>query len=306
MLKDKIKNKSSGLIFYSLSPPKWNTPAERVSIIAAKQMERINKMSIDGLIIYDIQDENQRTDKERPFEFTATLTPEYYAQNFLQALDVPKILYKSIANMNETKFADWLIANEGIDGAVFVGASSQSQVEATNFSLNNAYSLKNQHCEKLLLGGVTIPERHIKKGDEHTRIFNKLDKGCSFFVSQCVYSPNNTKSLLSDYYYESLANGKELCPMIFTLAPCGSLRTLHFMEWLGIDVPKWLYNDLKHSENILANSVTTCEHIAAEILEYASLKNIPVGFNIESVSIRREEIEAAGELLSKVSDLLKK
>lgn len=306
MLKEKIINKQPGLVFYSLSPPKWNTPVDKVAIIADKQIERISKMPIDGLIIYDIQDELQRTDKERPFAFTATLTPEFYAKNYLTSLKVPKVIYKSIANMTSESFTGWLAANEDIDGTVFVGASSQSQVDVTNFSLANAYELKGRHCENMLLGGVTIPERHIKKGDEHRRIFDKIDKGCSFFVSQCVYSANNTKCLLSDYYYETLESGNELRPMIFTLAPCGSLKTLQFMEWLGIEVPKWLYNDLRHSENILANSVTTCEHIALEILEYAGRKNIPIGFNIESVSIRKEEIDAAGELLGKIVNLVKK
>jgi hypothetical protein len=77
------------------------------------------------------------------------------------------------------------------------------------------------------------------------------------------------------------------------------------MEWLGIEVPKWLYNDLKHSKDILEASVTTATKIAAEIISYAAEKNISVGFNIESISIKKEEINAAHVLLQNVIQLVK-
>lgn len=305
MLQDKILGKSTGLVFYSLTPPKITTEAERVKVIASKQIERLQGIPIDGLLLYDIQDETSRTDKERTFAFVPTIAPEYYSKQFLFSLNVSKIIYKSIGNLTKTQFTDWLFANQDLQYAVFVGASSHQQVELTNFTLNDAYELKNQFAKSCLLGGVTIPERHTKKNDEHLRIFNKTAKGCSFFVSQCVYSLNDTKNLLSDYHYTAIDNGKELSPIIFTLAPCGSLRTLKFMEWLGIEVPKWLYNDLKHSKDILASSVETCKNIAIEILEFALRKKMPIGFNIESVSIKKEEIDASGELLKDIIKLTK-
>ncbi|HTE24589.1 methylenetetrahydrofolate reductase [Flavitalea sp.] len=305
MLRDKILNKETGLIFYSLTPPKINTEFEKVKEIAKKQVDRLKDLSIDGLLLYDIQDESSRTEKERTFAFSPTITPEHYSREYLADLNAPKIIYKSIGNLTKDQFVDWAKSNQDLEFAVFVGASSNQQLLATNFSLNDAYETKNNHLASLLVGGVTIPERHTKKRDEHLRLFNKADKGCSFFVSQCVYSINDTKDLMSDFYFSAMETGKELSPIIFTLAPCGSLKTLQFMEWLGIEVPKWLYNDLKHSKNILTASVHTCKNIAMEIMEYASIKKIPIGFNIESVSIKKDEIEAANELLIDVLRLSK-
>jgi hypothetical protein len=40
-----------------------------------------------------------------------------------------------------------------------------------------------------------------------------------------------------------------------------------------------------------------CERIFAEVWEYARDKDIPLGVNVESVSIRKTEIEASVELL---------
>ena len=110
---------------------------------------------------------------------------------------------------------------------------------------------------------------------------------------------------MSDYYYNSIENNRELFPLIFTLTPCGSLKTMEFMEWLGIDIPKWLKNDLKHSKDILGNSIDICKNIAEELLDYCNKKNIPIGFNIESVSVRKVEIDASIELLKYIKGLIK-
>lgn len=304
-LKDKILNKDTGLVFYSFSPPKITTEEERILAIAERQKQWLSGLDLDGLILYDIQDESSRTNEERTYPFIPTIAPEIYSKRYLADINIPKIIYKSIANHRREQFADWLSHNKELEYAVFVGASSQQQVRETSFSLLDAYELGQQISGNLLLGGVTIPERHGKKGDEHLRIFSKKAQGCRFFISQCVYNLNDTKNLLSDYYYSTQENGQDMAPIIFTLAPCGSLKTLQFMQWLGIQVPRWLYNDLKNSKDILEASIRTTAHIASEILDYARTKSIPVGFNIESISMKKEEIEASGVLLNRVADMLK-
>jgi len=303
MLKNRILNKESGYIFYGITPPKQKTEQEKIQVIANKQIERLKNLDIDGLILYDIQDESSRTNEPRPFPFLKTLAPDFYAKNYLQELDVPKIIYKSVGKFSEDQLTNWILDTDNkVDYSVFVGSPSQNQ--KSNLSLSNAYQIKKSINSNLLLGGVTIPERHFKKGDEHMRVFAKMDNGCNFFISQCVYKIENSKNFLSDYYYASLNQGRELSPIIFTLTPCGSLKTLEFMNWLGIDIPVWLKNDLKHSENILAKSVEFCELIAEELIDFCSDKNIPIGFNIESVAIRKEEIDASIELLKNVKKLL--
>ena len=67
MLKDRIINKESGFLFYGLTPPKINTEEDKVGIIADKQVKRLRGLEIDGLVLYDIQDESSRTDSPRPF-----------------------------------------------------------------------------------------------------------------------------------------------------------------------------------------------------------------------------------------------
>jgi hypothetical protein len=299
MLQERLINKESGYLFYGLTPPKTNNEHEKIVAIAQKQMERLKDVSLDALVLYDIQDESSRTDAPRPFPYMPTLAPDEYSSRYLGALDVPKIIYKSVGKFTNHELEQWVAdsAHSG-DCAVFVGSPSKHQ--ANNLSLADAYKIKQALRSSLVLGGVTIPERHDKKGDEHLRLFDKIDKGCSFFISQCVYSASHAKNFLSDYYYASKESNRELVPIIFTLTPCGSVKTLQFMEWLGIDIPKWLRNDLQHANDILSKSIDVCNNIAAELVDYSHDKNIPIGFNIESVAIRKEEIEASIQLLRDV------
>lgn len=302
-LKQRILDKKSGYLFYGLTPPKQKTDPDRIKIIASKQIERLQSLDLDGIILYDIQDESSRTNIPRPFPFLSTLSPEYYSSEYLQELKIPKIIYKSIGRQNPTEFKNWLTEQDkNIDLSVFVGAPSKSQ--SSNLSLMEAYQIKKDSDSSILLGGVTIPERHLTKGNEHTRVFDKMARGCNFFISQCVYNLENTKNFISDYYYWSVENKKEMAPIIFTLTPCGSLKTLEFMNWLGIDIPKWLKSDLQHSNNILSESINNCTKIARELLEYSKKKNIPIGFNIESVAIRKEEIDASIELLKTIKTMM--
>ena len=54
-------------------------------------------------------------------------------------------------------------------------------------------------------------------------------------------------------------------PIILTFSPCGSMKTLSFMKWLGIAFPRWLENDLRASGDPLTTSVALCEQIFAEV-----------------------------------------
>jgi 5,10-methylenetetrahydrofolate reductase len=96
-----------------------------------------------------------------------------------------------------------------------------------------------------------------------------------------------------------------MVPILFTLTPCGSIKTLDFMKWLGISIPKWLENDLKHSEDILEKSLRLSKEVFQDILEFSREKNIPIGCNIESLSTRKVEIDASIQLVKDIREIFK-
>jgi hypothetical protein len=69
------------------------------------------------------------------------------------------------------------------------------------------------------------------------------------------------------------------------------------MKWLGIRFPRWLENELRFAADPLETSLRLCERTFLEVWSYAQEKGIPIGVNIESVSIRKAEIDASVQLV---------
>ncbi len=287
---------------YGITPPKASFAEDRRRKVAAIQSQRIRSLPIDALVVYDLQDESSRTHAERPFPFMQAVDPLEYALDYL---DVPqrKIVYRSVSGQEEAQLAEWLRRLEAEGGAcVLVGAPSRQQ--AVRLKLNEAYTLCRKVVPKLPLGGVMIAERHNERAREDSRVLKKIDKGCSLFISQAVYSVTESKNLLSDLYYRCLAEEREMPPILMTLTPCGSRKTLEFLAWLGISVPQWLQNDLAHADDILEASVEASLSTFAELQAFARSKGFALGCNVESVSLRKAEIEASVEMVYRVAEIM--
>ncbi|MUT68361.1 methylenetetrahydrofolate reductase [Paenibacillus sp. NEAU-GSW1] len=305
MFKQKILNKKSGILTYGMTPPKAANSPERIAEIAQLQIDRLKELDIDALILYDVQEEAERVDQERTFPYLPTIDPATYSDHYLSQLEIPRIIYRCVGNYTETQFKDWIKADINRDKfSVYVGASSSKQ--EVKLDLPSAYTLSKQLNNNLTFGGVIIPERHILKNDEHIRVVNKIKQGCDFFVTQATYNVEASKNLLSDLYYHCTNNGIEMVPIIFNLAPCGSTKTLEFMKWLGISIPKWLENELKYTNDLLDKSIHLSRKIFEELLDFGLEKGIPIGCSIESVSTRKSEIEASIQLMSDIKELLDK
>jgi len=244
-------------------------------------------LDIDALVVYDVQDESARTAEERPFPFANSLDPFEYASQYLQHLDVPKIIYRPAGKYSKDELAQWLqgLSSHGFH-PIFVGLPTPDYVVKT--SLKEAYELWRVHEEYSVIGAVTIPERHAILKDEDVRILDKVDSGVSYFISQCIFNVEYTKQILDDLATTCANKNKELPTLIFTLTVCGSVKTLQFMEWLGIHIPDDIKAELQVSANPVARSVEIAVAIAKDLIQYCQARSIPFGFNIESVAIRKK------------------
>ncbi len=291
-LLDQIARRNPGICLYGFAPPKLTSTPDQLASIAEQQVERLRGVDVDGVIVYDIQDEAERTAEPRPFPFLPTLPPEEYVDVHLRPLALPKVVYRCVARDTPESFVTWLHTQQGSQNlSVLVGAPSRNA--SVGLTLRDAYGLVAQHAPGLTLGGVTIAERHERGHDEHERILSKSAAGCRFFVTQAVYDVTSTLSLISDYSLAARETGKSAQPIILTFSPCGSLKTLAFMKWLGIRFPRWLENELRLATDPLESSVRLCERIFLEVWSYARDKGVPLGVNVESVSIRKAEIDAS-------------
>lgn len=93
---------------------------------------------------------------------------------------------------------------------------------------------------------------------------------------------------------------------MLTFSVCGSLKTLDFLGWLGVDVPRWIQNDLRHADDTLQASYEHSLGAARELIGYCRRMGVPFGINVESVSIRRAEIEASVDLAQQIDRELRR
>ncbi|MGB2065371.1 methylenetetrahydrofolate reductase [Marinomonas gallaica] len=291
----KFQDPNRGVYFIGTTPPK-NTinDDEQLNQIGQKLLDRLGQIEVDGLIVYDIQDESSRISKPRPFPYMETHNPLDWSKR-LQTLAIkPVITYKSVSSRSTEEFNQWLDSawdEYGIRDIVLVGApSSDGQIV---LPLAKAYETLANSQHDFNLGGVTIAERHAAKGNEHTRLINKTVAGCDFFVSQAVYNPQATVDMLSQYARTCRDNGEEPKRVILTFTPCGSVKTLEFMEWLGISVPDATKHRILDAELPLDESIKICRSALEQIIEVALPLGIPLGLNIESLTNRKEEIDAS-------------
>lgn len=304
MFVNKIKKKESGILLYGITPPKAQTEREKVAEIAKKSLAILCSLDIDALVVYDVQDESARTNEERPFPFTNALDPFDYASEYLHKLEVPKIIYRPAGKFSQPELSNWLngLKSHG-HYPVFVGLPSPDYVVKT--SLPEAYKIwREEHGDHSVIGAVTIPERHAILKDEDVRILDKVSCGVSYFISQCIFNVEYTKKTLEDLATTCAAKNQEIPTIIFTLTICGSLKTLQFMEWLGIHIPDDIKRELEVCENPAARSVEIAIATAKELISYCQEKSIPFGFNVESVATRKAEVDASLELLSTLTELL--
>jgi len=298
-LQQRIADRIGEFLIFAVTPPRLATGPQQTRQIAEVTLARLRSVGIDGLVLYDIDDESDRNPSERPFPFLPTMDPAEYLARDLVGLDVPAIVYRAVRKHTEDGLRSWLRDQDPTRAlSVFVGASSGEKAVAT--SLSRAYELRTEVRPDLPLGGVAIPERHARGGNEHLRLIAKQAAGCCFFVTQVVYDVNAAKDLVSDYRYECAAQNLEPVPIVFTFSVCGSMKTLEFLQWLGVDVPRWIANDLRHADDALDASYDQAVATAIELIAFCRRIGVPFGLNVESVSIRKVEIEASVRLAARL------
>jgi hypothetical protein len=303
-LQSLLADARGGMLLFGITPPRRSATPERIKEIAEVTLGRLAGLDLDGLILYDIDDESDRNPHERPFPYLPTMDPAVFHAEHLGDWDRPVVIYRCVGKYAEDELRSWLDTTDpGRVLSVFVGASSGGKPVRTD--LRRAQTLRDEVRPDLPLGAVVIGERHARNGDEHLRMLAKQERGCTFFISQVIYDLNETKNLVSDYFYECRSRGVDPRPVVFTLSLCGSPKTLEFLQWLGVDVPRWLASTLRHSPDPLADSYRECLAIARDLKAFCERLGIPFGFHVESVSIRKAEIEASTRLAAEIGALLR-
>jgi hypothetical protein len=304
-LRRSITDSAGEFLLFAVTPPRLTTSPQEAREIADVTLERLRSLPLDGLVLYDIDDESDRNPDERPFPFLPTMDPADFLGRDLVGLEVPAVVYRAVGKYPEDRFRSWLEEQDPSRAlAVFVGSSSREKTVLT--SLSRAYELRDEVQPELPLGGVAIAERHARQGDEHLRLIAKQEAGCAFFITQIVFDVNAAKDLISDYHHECAARNLAPVPIVLSFSVCGSLKTLEFLQWLGVTVPRWIENELRHADDTLEASYEQAAATATDLIAFCRRLGVPFGLNVESVSIRKVEIDASVRLAARLGAELRR
>jgi hypothetical protein len=268
-------------------------------------VERSATLATDGFIVYDIQEEKGRTPEPRPFPFRKLDDPSHFAQILKDISGKESVVYKCVAESDPGGFDTWLnnaIEKYGITAYNLVGGASSAKQYAGPTIPDVAAKLNaRSNCA---IGGVTIAERHVKKGNEHETLVKKSELGMRWFISQAIYDPEPMIKLLKEY--GALCKNKKIAPkrVVLTFAPCGREKTMKFIKWLGVTVPEEVEREILEAENKVGKSVDLLCGMCKRILEETKGCGVPLGISVESVSIFKNEIDAAHELFRRTQSML--
>ena len=103
--------------------------------------------------------------------------------------------------------------------------------------------------------------------------------------------------------------------IILTFAPCGREKTMKFIKWLGMGVPDKVEErifsqkgkGLLEGERDMGPVRESCKilkEVFLEVLAGISGSGVPIGLNVESLSIFKEEIDSAHLLFRDLQEAL--
>ena len=289
-------------LLYGTTPPRLGTSPEATASAADKLAARLRGLPLDGVVVYDIQDETGRTALPRPFPFTGTLDPRLYARLLVERVAKPAITYKSLGDFDEQAWRAWLSESTATKILSIVGRPTSGV--RYPLSLSRAIRIAADHPAGFTVGGVAIAERHSAQRSEAARLLAKGIEGCTYFISQTVYHAPPTQRLLRDYLRDCRGAGVDPRRVILTFAPCGREKTLAFLRWLGVNVAPETERAILGAPSPLAKSIDICRDNLRRILDAPYGDAIPLGVNVESVSINRDEIDASIDLFQVLRETL--
>jgi len=304
-LKEALLDPRQSVLLYGTTPPRAGADEALVARAAQSLAHRVRDLPLDGLVVYDIQDESGRTQHPRPFAFTGTVDPRRYARRLGWLTGKPAITYKCVGEADEPAWQAWLgesARDYGTDFLSIVGRPTAGVAHA--LPLSRALRLAAAHPAGYTVGGVVIAERHDAARSESARMLAKSLEGCRYFISQTVYHAHATERLLAAYARDCRGAGVAPRRVVLSFAPVGREKTLAFLRWLGVRIAEDTQRSILGAPQPLAKSIDICRENLRRILAHDYAREIPLGVNVESVSINRDELDASVELFHALAEVL--
>ena len=226
-----------------------------------------------------------RNPVERPFPFMPTLDPADYLADHLETWPTPVIVYRAVGKYAPDELRAWLTAQDpgtGDDGPRRSGLEHRGHAERRSPTPRRCggTSTRRSSWAASRYPSATAGARMsiCACSPSRTPVAGSSSRRSSTTSTQRrTSSPTTTTSAGRATWHGSR-------PLVFTFSVCGSMKTLDFLRWLGVDVPRWIENDLRHAADPLEASYQQALTTATELIAYCRTLGVPFGINVESVS----------------------
>ena len=210
-----------------------------------------------------------------------------------------------MGDADESSWQNWLgeaARDYGTDFLSIVGRPTSGVAHA--LPLPRALQLATAHTAGYIVGGVVIAERHSGMRSESARMLAKSLEGCRYFISQTVYHAHATERLLAAYARDCRGAGVAPRRVVLTFAPVGREKTMAFLTWLGVRISEDTQRSILGASQPLARSIEICRDNLRRILAHDYAREIPLGVNVQSVSINKDELDASVDLFHALAEVL--
>lgn len=301
-LKHKICDPSLPVAFFEVVPPEEGKAA---ALEEAVEVVRAVEGSVDAINLPEIQ--NEARPGQRTADYVPRLDPRRLGARLRGDLKVEVVTNHCV--VHEADPIPWLHEtreNFGIEHFVLVGGESSS-VRYPGPSVTEAAERLRAAGHAGALGGISIPSR----AGEAERVRRKQAAGIDFFTTQVLFDPNDIVWLVQKL------NGLD-ARLFLSFAPVSHPRDLHFLRWLGADIPPDLdrflrldeasAGDLTHPDRreqaraaSLERSISLAQRILMEVFDNLPPDPPALGLNVEHIN--RRNFAPAVRMLERLNDL---
>src|SRR4051812_19126114 len=149
---------------YGPTPPPAGPRPRQVPEGADKLAAPGRGLPLDGLVVYDIQDESGRTSQPRPFPFIGTVDPRRYSSLLRERTGLAPIVYKALGAMDEPSWQAWLVESAQADLRLVSIVGRPTSGVRYPLALSRAGRLAAEHPPRLPVGGVaSAPPAHSQR-----------------------------------------------------------------------------------------------------------------------------------------------
>jgi hypothetical protein len=120
-LRATLLDATGSVSLYGTTPPRADTAEERITRAAMRLVDRVRSLPLDGLVVYDVQDESGRLGLPRPFPFMPMIDSRQYAARLRDLSGRPVVVYKAVGPMSEADWQPWLTETRDVFGLFYAG-----------------------------------------------------------------------------------------------------------------------------------------------------------------------------------------